>query len=766
MNSVSTAAQKACAEIGIIFKEVPADGCFHYLDVEDKRPHNGAGRIRLFVDEEGGLVWNHVTGEQRLFWAKDGKNLSLADLARRKLRAEKEREESEQIIEEERRKASLITYDVISHTSEANAAILYLLAKKVKPTETLREIQRETLIGLIGYRPRCKGDYLVGEKILVAPVGDGQGWTTVEMIDEAGNKVALKNGRKKGCYWSTDHPLPDGDGAGLRIGIGEGIATVLSYQMATKGLGIAALSCNNLKQVAENIRARYPKANIVILSDIGNGEKQALEAAICTDSRLLVPVLPEGSNGTDINDVHCEMGLREAREQINAAKKVSPAEVTVDKAEETKSEIDLMVDELNKTCFVSMDGNKTSVYMEQRDETGRRSELRRISFVDFKNYYSNKFVNTDPRRREPWGKVWLNHPNRRQYHGIVFEPGKDKPGYYNLWQGFSVQPLAGTWKKMNDHILNIICSGDAAVYSYIIGWLATAVQKPGEPAGVALVLRGKQGTGKGVFGNHLCKLFGIHGRRIDNPRHLTGNFNNHLRDLVFLFADESFCTGDKTGESVLKGLITEPTLCIEGKGLDASYVKNMLHIVMASNNDWVVPAGPEERRFCVLDMSDACMQNSTYFAKLTEEMDNGGLEAMLFDLLDYDLTGFEIRKVPQTRGLLEQKLQSMDPLQQWWLDKLTERELLPGHGWDEVPSHSLYNNYIEQLKTRSIGCRQSATQFGMAIKKLVPFGGPTKKYRTIHGGKQVNHYYFPPVERCREYFESLVGAKHDWPTAT
>ena len=37
---------------------------------------------------------------------------------------------------------------------------------------------------------------------------------------------------------------------------------------------------------------------------------------------------------------------------------------------------------------------------------------------------------------------------------------------------------------------------------------------------------------------------GQHALKISNAKHLVGNFNSHLRDCVFLFADEAFFAGD------------------------------------------------------------------------------------------------------------------------------------------------------------------------------------------------------------------------------
>jgi putative methionine-R-sulfoxide reductase with GAF domain len=70
--------------------------------------------------------------------------------------------------------------------------------------------------------------------------------------------------------------------------------------------------------------------------------------------------------------------------------------------------------------------------------------------------------------------------------------------------------------------------------------------------------------------------------------------------------------GDKAGESVLKALITEPVISIERKGFDVVQVRNCLHIIIASNSDWVVPAVADERRFCVLDVDAAHQQVSKY----------------------------------------------------------------------------------------------------------------------------------------------------------
>src|SRR5262249_30458165 len=147
-------------------------------------------------------------------------------------------------------------------------------------------------------------------------------------------------------------------------------------------------------------------------------------------------------------------------------------------------------------------------------------------------------------------------------------------------------------------------------------------------------LRGKKGSGKGVVCVNLVKAWGQHGAHIANSKHLVGNFNNHLRDCVMLFADEAFFAGDRQHESVLKALITEPTLPIEGKYMDVVFVRNMLHVYMSSNSDWVVPATHDERRYFVRDVLDTHVGDRPHFNALYKEMEEGGLAAMIFDMLN------------------------------------------------------------------------------------------------------------------------------------
>jgi hypothetical protein len=232
------------------------------------------------------------------------------------------------------------------------------------------------------------------------------------------------------------------------------------------------------------------------------------------------------------------------------------------------------------------------------------------------------------------GEAWINHHQRRTYDRIALIPDGPCPAdVYNLWRGFGVDPVPGPWAGIEAHLRDIICSGREDYYDWLIGWLAYGVQNPGKQAEVAVVLRGLKGTGKGLVGQMLIRLFRDHALHITNSKHLVGNFNAHLVDALFLFLDEAYWAGDKQGEGTLKALITERTLMIEPKGVDSFQMPNRLKILMASNNDWVVPASADERRFFVLDVPDTRKGDKVYFTKLAAAIEGEELSAFLDYLL-------------------------------------------------------------------------------------------------------------------------------------
>ena len=270
-------------------------------------------------------------------------------------------------------------------------------------------------------------------------------------------------------------------------------------------------------------------------------------------------------------------------------------------------------------------------------------------------------------------------PHRRKYQDIGFFPGYSRPDFYNLWRGFAVEPRKGDCSKFLAHLRDNICSGDAGLYAWVIAWLADIFQRPANKCGTSLALRGKQGVGKTKLGEVMGSLLGVHYKLVADPRYVTGRFNSHMISLLMLHADEGFWAGDKKAEGKLKDLVTGNKHPIEFKGKEAFWINNYVRLLVTGNQDWQVPAGFEERRFAVLDVGDAHQQDHAYFAAIDAEMNAGGREALLHHLLfEVDCSAVNLRQIPHTMALVEQKLEAASPEHGWWLDVL-RRGVLPGY---------------------------------------------------------------------------------------
>ncbi len=271
---------------------------------------------------------------------------------------------------------------------------------------------------------------------------------------------------------------------------------------------------------------------------------------------------------------------------------------------------------------------------------------------------------------------WFTNKQRKTYTSLQFAPGIETPDYvYNLWQGYGFKPCPlGSWRLLKEHILNIIANGNQEIYDYVLDWMADTVQLNPDKPGVAIVLIGKKGSGKGILASSFGKLFGRHFIHLISSNQLTGHFNMHFKDVLLAFADEAFWRGDKDAEGCLKGLITETDLLIEPKYVNSFMVKSYTRLILSSNNPWVVPSSEDERRYLVLQVSDKEIGNIAYFKAIQEQLDNGGNEAMLDELLHRDLSASNLRVPPRTQALSDQIYQT-DLVLQFLIQCIEEQSL-------------------------------------------------------------------------------------------
>jgi hypothetical protein len=432
--------------------------------------------------------------------------------------------------------------------------------------------------------------------------------------------------------------------------------------------------------------------------------------------------------------------------------------------EEPRAEgVAAVIEEMNARHYVALDNGFQVVTEEPDPIFNGRVRYQRMSKSDFRSTYENQLVERNDKLVSR-ADLWLRSPHRRTYKGIIFDPAREleHEGWLNMWKGWSVDPRPGDWSLLRELIRDVLTDGDAASFEYVLNWMAFMFQHPEKVAEVAVAFRGAKGTGKGTLGRALAKLAGASGLHIANPSQLVGRFNSHLQNCILLFADEAFWAGDKAGESVLKALVTEPTLIYEGKGRDAVMGRNHVHIIMASNNEWVVPAGMDgERRFAVFNVNERRRGDKAFFDALNRQLDGGGLAGLLHDMLARDLGDWHPRdSVPQTEALTEQKLMSQGPEESWW-DGLLEAGRLP-HFLGDLPWHEeavevdkdeLHADYVAHA--RMLGVRpKTKAGLGMVIKKKAGFGD---RQVVSHDCRKTWRWVLPRLADARAIWAMRLG---------
>lgn len=422
----------------------------------------------------------------------------------------------------------------------------------------------------------------------------------------------------------------------------------------------------------------------------------------------------------------------------------------------------LCIAELNRRYAVVNAGNCVMI----ADELNKTYPF--LTVKAFHDLYANVEVKVN-NQPKPVTRYWFAHDDRLQYmEGTIFDPGgSPPPGYYNLWKGFAVQADAqGSCQLFLDHVRDVICKGDPDCYEYILNWLALMIQKPGVLPGVAICLLSGQGTGKGEFVKYLGKIAGRYLKQLTDREQLFGRFTDHLDDALLVFADEMYWGGNPNEAGRLKVLITEGTRSSERKYGSVMSVKNCIHLIIASNEGWAVPAEIDDRRFFVPEVSDHRVKDFVYFEQLAAERDNGGPEALLAYLQARDISTFNPRDFPRTSARLSQQLESLKPIDRWAYELAGSAELPlciaeDGDPWPLVaPKKELYQAYKAwRNEARVPGPVESLKAFTQALARL---GFTAGRSRQPVQGKRVYAYDVPSIASLRSTFDQLLGHPTDW----
>ncbi len=367
--------------------------------------------------------------------------------------------------------------------------------------------------------------------------------------------------------------------------------------------------------------------------------------------------------------------------------------------------------------FIVSDGGKTWVCSETVDPELGTLTIEQISPTAFKDLYAPETAMTAKGKQQA-APLWLRAEGRPTYPGgfALLPEQTAPPGVYNLWRGFGCKPDkdATFWnaRPFLWHTKYVICGGG-------------------------------RGTGKGTLRRCFRDIFGAHGTHIQSPEHLTGRFTGHLRSTISLFVDEAFFAEDR--------------IMLESKNMNAYPAKNRLKIMMATNKQFAISAGIDERRFFVVKVSDRAKQYHAYFQRLNQWWETDGSSALLTLLQRIDLSEFNIRKVPNTAALDQQKLEALTGLDAWLFEKLQNEENWKQKWLAEEISRN-FGWYCDQKGGRYKYENTSPRAVGKGLRRWLEVN------RKREQGTQNRRWVLmlPELHEARRQFATKLDMKIDW----
>lgn len=170
--------------------------------------------------------------------------------------------------------------------------------------------------------------------------------------------------------------------------------------------------------------------------------------------------------------------------------------------------------------------------------------------------------------------------------------------YMHNTEKTNTKVLPPTIYKVIHHALG----SDDESFNHFINWLAYILQFRTK-SGIAWVLHGTQGTGKGVLFNHiLAPLVGQEFVARAQLETFEKEFNSFMEKSVFILVDEVQISESRSRAAVmarLKLLISEPLISIRKMHTNQYSAINYSNFIFASNKHDPIEIDPDDRRFNV-----------------------------------------------------------------------------------------------------------------------------------------------------------------------
>lgn len=286
----------------------------------------------------------------------------------------------------------------------------------------------------------------------------------------------------------------------------------------------------------------------------------------------------------------------------------------------------------------------------------------------------------------------------------------------NIYSPIAISRKAGDPSKFLNHLALILPNeGDRKI---LLDYFAHNVKFPGHKIPWAPLIQSVEGVGKGAIKQVMKHAMGapyFYEPKAKEMVESGSKFNAWMRAKLFILVDEIKTDERRDMIEVLKPMISEKEIEIQGKGQDQDVEDNYSNWCFFSNWKDAIPVGKNARRFSInysaLQTVEQILEagmNDAYFNDLFHWLESeDGLEIMTDYFLNYPIERGSIpMRAPITSSTVEALRQSRGPLEQLVLDAVADA--LPGFKGGYISVAAVVNR-MKSTGARSVSPKTIAT---------------------------------------------------------
>lgn len=394
---------------------------------------------------------------------------------------------------------------------------------------------------------------------------------------------------------------------------------------------------------------------------------------------------------------------------------------------------------INTSSFIKEQDNKI-IFMNRAQVM---TSYEHLTFIQ-RQYDGNKDEVVE--MEKPFIMYWLKCPNIRVYEQIgLYPPPLQTPkNTFNLWRSFDMELIVDYENKEDElkMILNhikILCGNDEQVYDYFIKWMGQMIKYPATKT-ICPTLISKEGAGKGTLMRLFEKMLGSDKvyETTKPSRDVWGDFNGRMANTFLVNFNELGKKETIESMNYIKGLITDPKITINNKGVSQYDINSFHRFIITTNNEEPITTTKDDRRKIIIRSSDELIGNKEYFDKMYKILDDVNVIKTCYEYFKNidGLDKFLSIPMPTTEYQEELKQLSTNPIENWLSDFVARNA---GNGEEIVylTSKEAYSDFKDWLKQSGMQYELNNIQFAVRLKRLNINGIETK--HTKNGNKMDFH---------------------------